>query len=222
MASLAGTAVDFAAFYLLSALLFRGESLLEIGCATVLARVASAAANFLLNRRFVFRSRAAGARLCAMPFYPFAPSPFPPRRYTAACTCSIGWAAAVFSRRPSKRRSRPWSIRCCSLPTTICAKSGCFKRPARKRSRDRGARRPAAGLSAQAPAESGRRHAHGAFEHGGKVRGRSKAASGGDFLNALPCGGEQRARAQNALLFHVFAKGAAQQAFENLATGNSC
>ena len=41
MASLVGTAVDFAAFYLLSALLFRGESLLEIGCATVLARVAS-------------------------------------------------------------------------------------------------------------------------------------------------------------------------------------
>ena len=63
MASLVGTAVDFAAFYLLSALLFRGESLLEIGCATVLARIASAAANFLLNRRFVFRSRAAGSAL---------------------------------------------------------------------------------------------------------------------------------------------------------------
>ena len=63
IASFLCTGVDFLVFYLLSAFLFRGESLLEIGCATVLARVASAAANFLLNRRFVFRSRAAGSAL---------------------------------------------------------------------------------------------------------------------------------------------------------------
>lgn len=79
VASLAGTAVDFAAFYLLSALLFRGESLLEIGCATVLARVASAAANFLLNRRFVFRSRAAGSAL----------------RYAILSLCTIAVSAAA-------------------------------------------------------------------------------------------------------------------------------
>ena len=79
VASLAGTAVDFAAFYLLSAFLFRGESLLEIGCATVLARVASAAANFLLNRRFVFRSRAAGSAL----------------RYAILSLCTIAVSAAA-------------------------------------------------------------------------------------------------------------------------------
>ncbi len=61
LASLAGTAVDFIAFFLLSALIFRGESLPEIAAATVLARVLSAAANYLLNRNFVFRSRASGS-----------------------------------------------------------------------------------------------------------------------------------------------------------------
>ena len=63
IASFLGTGVDFLVFYLLSAFLFRGESLLEIGCATVLARVASAVVNFLLNRHFVFRRQAAGSAL---------------------------------------------------------------------------------------------------------------------------------------------------------------
>ena len=79
IASFLCTGVDFLVFYLLSALLFRGESLLEIGCATVLARVASAAANFLLNRRFVFRSRAAGSAL----------------RYAILSLCTIAVSAAA-------------------------------------------------------------------------------------------------------------------------------
>ena len=41
LASLAGTAVDFAAFYLLSAILFRGEAFADVIAATVLARVFS-------------------------------------------------------------------------------------------------------------------------------------------------------------------------------------
>ena len=61
LASLTGTVVDFLAFYLLSAYLLRGESILEIACATLLARFISAAVNYLLNRHFVFRSRAHGS-----------------------------------------------------------------------------------------------------------------------------------------------------------------
>lgn len=63
LASLMGTLVDFLAFYLLSALLFRDESLQGIAAATVLARLASAVANYLLNRHFVFRSQARGSAL---------------------------------------------------------------------------------------------------------------------------------------------------------------
>lgn len=61
LASLAGTAVDFAAFYLLSAILFRGEAFADVIAATVLARVLSALCNYLLNRRFVFASKARGS-----------------------------------------------------------------------------------------------------------------------------------------------------------------
>ena len=63
LASLAGTAVDFAAFYLLSALIFRGGARGEIFAATALARVLSASVNYLLNRHFVFARHARGAAL---------------------------------------------------------------------------------------------------------------------------------------------------------------
>ncbi len=79
IASFLGTGVDFLVFYLLSAFLFRGESLLEIGCATVLARVASAVVNFLLNRHFVFRRQAAGSAL----------------RYAVLALCTIAVSAAA-------------------------------------------------------------------------------------------------------------------------------
>lgn len=61
LASMAGTAVDFLAFYLLSALIFKRESALDIAAATVLARVLSAAANYLLNRDYVFKVRTPGS-----------------------------------------------------------------------------------------------------------------------------------------------------------------
>ena len=63
LASLAGTAVDFAAFFLLSALVFRGDARWEIFSATALARVLSATANYLLNRHFVFERHSRGAAL---------------------------------------------------------------------------------------------------------------------------------------------------------------
>ena len=57
-ASLAGTAVDLGAFFLLSTFVFRGESRPEVLAATALARLVSASANYLLNRHFVFRQGA--------------------------------------------------------------------------------------------------------------------------------------------------------------------
>lgn len=58
VASLAGTAVDLGAFFLLSTFVFRGESRPEVLAATALARLVSASANYLLNRHFVFRQGA--------------------------------------------------------------------------------------------------------------------------------------------------------------------
>lgn len=63
IASFLSTGIDFLAFYLLSAFLFHEESFWAITCATGLARITSAAVNFLLNRNFVFRCQSAGAPL---------------------------------------------------------------------------------------------------------------------------------------------------------------
>ena len=135
-------------FYLLSAFLFRGESLLEIGCATVLARVASAAAIFCSTAASCFAAgRWLGFALC----------------HFILCTIAVS-AAAVYGGVYLFHWLGGGSFQPEAVKTALKAvvdtllffanyhlcKSGCFKRPARKRSRDRGARRPAAGLSAQA------------------------------------------------------------------------
>ena len=135
LASLAGTAVDFAAFYLLSALIFRGGARGEIFAATALARVLSASVNYLLNRHFVFARHARGAAL----------------RYAVLAVCTfllssegvfqgfrqLDGALGAGGRVParSRRSSRPWSIRFCSSSTISSGRRWVF--PARKKMDDK-------------------------------------------------------------------------------------